>query len=353
MTNDQQLTTITIMPFFSIVIPAYNVAPYICGCLDSVLVQTFHDWEAICVDDGSTDCSGMILDEYARRDCRVRVIHQKKLGEGGARNSGLLLAKGEWVFFLDADDVMLPNSLSWLSACISPVDTIIRFGYSAFVTGCSPESSGNGMGIGIIDISSEIKMSEFYTYMWQHIYRRSVIGELRFKSYTRGCDRVFLNAFLLNRTNSVKVIDAICYGYRKRLGSAMNTIPSAQVLRDEMDHRLDIIEMIDAGHKKVDYAGNDWLEKYFTRCIYQIIKTRGSDRREVLSDWWNRLRRLRRVKGLSLCGRFVAWTCSVIRLWAWDTTVCYVIPRLLERGSVFRYLKRKLGFVSNEMPQVL
>ena len=63
-------------PVFSIIIPVYNVAPYLRECLDSVLAQTFADWEAICVDDGSTDGSGAILDEYAAKDARFRIVHQ-------------------------------------------------------------------------------------------------------------------------------------------------------------------------------------------------------------------------------------------------------------------------------------
>ena len=96
---------------FSIIIPVYNVAPYLRECLDSVLAQTFTDWEAICIDDGSTDGSGEILDEYAAKDKRFRVIHQKNAGVSAARNSGIDAANGEYVTFLDGDDAY---DRSWL-----------------------------------------------------------------------------------------------------------------------------------------------------------------------------------------------------------------------------------------------
>lgn len=99
-------------PRFSIIIPVYNVAPYLRECLDSVLAQTFTDWEAICVDDGSTDGSGAILDEYATRDARFRVIHQKNAGVSVARNKGMSLARGEWLWFVDGDDVLVRDALS-------------------------------------------------------------------------------------------------------------------------------------------------------------------------------------------------------------------------------------------------
>ena len=94
------------MPFFSIIIPVYNVAPYLRECLDSVIAQTFTDWEAICVDDGSTDGSGAILDEYAAKDKRFRVIHQKNAGVSVARNAAIELMHGDWFLFVDADDVI-------------------------------------------------------------------------------------------------------------------------------------------------------------------------------------------------------------------------------------------------------
>ena len=94
------------MPHFSIIIPVYNVAPYLRECLDSVLAQTFTDWEAICVDDGSTDGSGAILDEYAVKDKRFKVIHQDNAGVSAARNRALDVANGEWIGFLDGDDFL-------------------------------------------------------------------------------------------------------------------------------------------------------------------------------------------------------------------------------------------------------
>ena len=88
----------------SVVIPVYNAAPWLGACLDSVLVQTHKDIEVVCVDDGSTDGSSAILAEYAARDSRVRVLAQPNSGQGAARNRGLDAAKGEYVYFMDADD---------------------------------------------------------------------------------------------------------------------------------------------------------------------------------------------------------------------------------------------------------
>lgn len=88
----------------SVIIPVYNVRPYIERCLDAVCTQTYRELEIILVDDGATDGSGEVCDEYARKDNRIRVIHKKNGGTSSARNEGILAATGNYVGFLDADD---------------------------------------------------------------------------------------------------------------------------------------------------------------------------------------------------------------------------------------------------------
>jgi glycosyltransferase involved in cell wall biosynthesis len=118
-------------PYFSIIIPVYNVASYLRECLDSVLAQTFTDWEAICVDDGSTDESGAILDEYAAKDKRFRVAHRENQGVVAARKIGLELSSGERILFLDSDDWVDANMLQELYSCASKNNLdVIQFGFA-------------------------------------------------------------------------------------------------------------------------------------------------------------------------------------------------------------------------------
>lgn len=93
------------MPYISVIIPVYNVAAYLRECLDSLVSQTLSDWEAVCVDDGSTDESGEILKEYAAKDGRIRLFHQSNGGAAAARNRALKEAQGEYISFLDGDDI--------------------------------------------------------------------------------------------------------------------------------------------------------------------------------------------------------------------------------------------------------
>lgn len=107
-------------PKISVIIPVYNVENYIRACLDSILQQTFQDWECILVNDGSKDNSGKICDEYRRLDSRFKVIHKDNGGVSSARNRGLDIATGEWFTFVDSDDELTKDALSYmLKRCIS------------------------------------------------------------------------------------------------------------------------------------------------------------------------------------------------------------------------------------------
>lgn len=96
-------------PELSIILPVYNVDPWLCECLDSIQAQTFTDWEAILVDDGSIDFSGIFCDSYERNDSRFKVIHQKNAGVSAARNAGIETARGALLSFVDPDDFLSPN----------------------------------------------------------------------------------------------------------------------------------------------------------------------------------------------------------------------------------------------------
>lgn len=111
----------------SIVIPVYNVAEYLQTCIDSILVNDCRDWEVILVDDGSTDgISPQICDEnVARHPELIRVIHQQNKGPGGARNTGLEAAKGEYLFFVDSDDTIAPKALETLRRAVGETNSEI------------------------------------------------------------------------------------------------------------------------------------------------------------------------------------------------------------------------------------
>lgn len=120
------------MPFFSIIIPCYNQAIYLTDCLDSLLLQSYSDWEAIVINDGSTDNTGETAKKYTEKDSRIKLIDQSNQGLSAARNTGIKNAIGERLIFLDADDFFYDNALEVISrtAQLSDEYTLIQYGYA-------------------------------------------------------------------------------------------------------------------------------------------------------------------------------------------------------------------------------
>ena len=225
----------------SIIIPVYNVAPYLRECLDSVLAQKFGDWEAICVDDGSTDGSSAILDEYALNDKRFRIIHQKNAGVSATRNVALDLAIGEWLAFVDADDLLPVDSLAHLLSMAKDVDakvvigTVVRFGNGHEVT-VGPAEDGQYSPEDLY-----VKYNSLCAWSCGKIYKRSLWDGVRFPvgiAYSE--DRYILHKFLY-RFPRVPVVANPVYRYRRRADSAYGAAWKPAMLQC----RYALIEQID------------------------------------------------------------------------------------------------------------
>ena len=212
-------------PYFSIIIPVYNVAPYLRECLDSVLAQTFTDWEAICVDDGSTDGSGAILDEYAENDKRFRIIHQKNAGVSAARNAALELMNGDWFLFVDADDVIREDALQIFSKCLSnrKIDGILIYPYTSSWDGGKIPIRKVETKVLVEDASKEDLFLGPYAangFPFSRIYRRSKFSDLRFKVGMSMCEDVCFWFDALSIDAKWTILQADYYLYRQRATSA-------------------------------------------------------------------------------------------------------------------------------------
>ncbi len=213
----------------SVVIPVYNAERFIRFALDSVVHQTYSDWECICVDDGSTDGSGAILDEYAAKDERFRVVHKANGGEGAARNAGMDLATGAIVAFLDADDVWHPETLRLIAATREATGAdVIRYGWkpvSAHEGGFEPlpaDACGR-----IVDLKSRNESTiRFCTLGAATAVSRAVCGDIRFSSLTQGADLVFVLDCLL-RSGKAAIIEAPLLHYLTHPGQISRRVSRA------------------------------------------------------------------------------------------------------------------------------
>lgn len=221
------------MPKVSIIVPIYKAEKYLRCCLDSILQQTFTDWECILVDDGSPDGSGAICDEYSQRDSRFRVFHKENGGVSSARNLGIDNSNGDFLCFFDADDLIPKDSLSALVAPFNnDVDSTVG-GFQILGTNNEILFELKTQSTHRININEAIR--DFYPngsmdwqrYLWNRMFRMDVIHKyhIRFREdiYYKE-DGLFLVEFLCKSQKDIVYVEEIVYIYRKSEESATGKI---------------------------------------------------------------------------------------------------------------------------------
>lgn len=216
---------------FSLIIPVFNVEKYLGDCLDSVLDQSFQDWEAICVNDGSTDGSFSILAEYAAKDARIKVVSQANAGTAVARNTGLKEASGDYVFFLDSDDWLEANALQILSEKLNGEDMLCFSGKRYF------ESTGKynqadvlpekvyQSGMDYYNENALLPRDFAFVCVVLRVYNRSFLIQngLFFDDDISYEDNLWV-PLAVYHAHSIKVISVPLYIYRIREGSKMQDV---------------------------------------------------------------------------------------------------------------------------------
>lgn len=225
------------MPLISIIIPVYNVKPYLRQCLDSILAQDEQSWEAIVVDDGSTDGSSEICDEYASKDSRFRVFHKENGGVSSARNLALKYINGEWIAFIDSDDEITPDYLS-IPEAYKDCD-VIQKGYDVIRSNGDIISSHNISSDNLLDKKALIY--SFYVNnrnnaLWDKIISKKIIGQQEFNENVKiGEDFLFFLS-ILPRIKKYSFSGKGKYLYRRLPTSAMASI------NKDIPARLKVIE---------------------------------------------------------------------------------------------------------------
>lgn len=221
------------MPKISIIVPVYKAEKYLNRCIDSILAQTFTDFELLLIDDGSPDRSGEICDEYATKDVRIRVFHRQNGGVSTARNLGIDKAKGEWIYFVDSDDVVLPSALGTFCSLINSHCEFVMAGfYSSDENNIVREQPRM---VRQCELSVLEVLKEMYTptdfcyqgYLWCKFFQRKIIlqNHLRFdESISFNEDRLFIVEYLCCCKTLVSYSTKTIYNYIQRSNSAMSTL---------------------------------------------------------------------------------------------------------------------------------
>lgn len=212
----------------SVIVPVYRVEKYLPACIDSILNQTFTDFELILVDDGSPDRCPEICDETAKRDARVRAIHQANQGLSAARNAGIEAAHGAWLSFVDSDDFLAPDFLETLH------DAAVRAGADCALCGVQlTDEAGQKIGqlLSVADgvrtgrsiLETLCRASEIpYLVACNKLYRRDVFQTLRYPIGMQNED-TYLAAELFDTVQTVLCVSKPMYFYRQRADSIMHT----------------------------------------------------------------------------------------------------------------------------------
>ena len=211
-------------PLLSIIVPVYDVERYLPKCMDSILAQTFTDFELILVDDGSPDNCPALCDAAAAKDARIRVLHQKNGGLSAARNAGLDVARGEWIGFVDSDDYIAPEMYEILYKAVqsTAADLALCDYVKVDETGalCTqthvavPQKSLTGR---------ELLQKAYWTTVqiaWNKLYHRTIFAQLRYPVGKLNEDFFVIPEICLNTQKAVVVPDVLYY-YVQRGDSIM------------------------------------------------------------------------------------------------------------------------------------
>jgi len=254
-------------PNISIIVPIYNVEPFLRCCVDSLLQQTYADFELILVDDGSPDNCGAICDEYVAADDRVRVIHKPNGGLSDARNAGLKIAQGEYIAFVDSDDWGTPDYLECLLSALAENGAdicecdILRT--SGEETALTKEYHAAEVFTTVDAMEQLIHDGSFHQHVWNKLYRRDVIADILFPKGKTNEDEFWTYQVFGNAKKVVKIQDVL-YFYFQRPGSIMGETYSLKRL-DALEAKLQRQQYIDSKFPKLSQQARLNL---FGSCIY-------------------------------------------------------------------------------------
>lgn len=250
----------------SVIVPVYNVEPYLRKCLDSILAQTYQDLEILVIDDGSTDGSGKICDEYAEKERWIRVFHTENNGLSCARNLGLDNANGDWIGFVDSDDWIEPDMFEVLLRRAQETGAdVVDCGWYWEYPDRIEEHKGKEQILSSMEAIHMLVKQEIFNGVWNRLWKRRCFEGIRFPEGRIHEDvattyRVFLDE------NCVCVIPDIKYHYRQRKDSLSNILDMNYLAGFWRSHK----ERYDALNSKLNEADVRELLKY---CGVAVART--------------------------------------------------------------------------------
>lgn len=261
-------------PCVSVIVPVYNVEAYLTSCLTSVINQNYNNLEIIIIDDGSCDASSRIADEFADADKRIRVIHQDNRGIAETRNVGLREATGEWIFFVDGDDEVLPGAIRSLLLLAEKEQTKISMGgYRECTCRQGKERKKQVHVPNRVYRDTESMYRYFLTegrnfnFLWQKLYHKSVFQDLAFEK-GRYYEDILLLPDILEAAGNIAIMDVPVYSYRLRDNSITGST-NMKTHRDGLYARTQWMHHVQKQYPELVPACADVILEY---CCYLLGK---------------------------------------------------------------------------------
>ena len=277
----------------SIIVPIYNVAPYLRKCVDSLLAQDISDYEIILVDDGSPDESPEICDQYAGRYSNIKVIHQENAGLSAARNAGLAIAQGEYIMYVDSDDYLQPNVLGALltQAERDQLD-VLRFRYQnvnesgeAFAPYKDMTNYNDYSAIPTDGLTFLNERMGNQCYAVQFLIKREIAQQELFTPGIYFEDTDWTPRMLL-RAKRVASTDLVVYNYLWREGSITLSQKDIAKQRKQLQDKMDLLRKLNDWGNKVE--DRRWFDGMISSLVVNIVgiiaSTFYSDRREYIQQ---------------------------------------------------------------------
>jgi len=284
----------------SVIIPFYNLERYVRPCLDSVVAAfrrapTTDELEVVCVDDGSTDGTAALLDGYAPTfnpqppTLNLKVVHKPNGGEGSARNAGMDVATGEWVTFLDGDDVWLENYLFVSLPLLRAYENadIVAMRYASFDDGSVlPASTNSEVRTCVMDAHTALVDEALLNIgVFPTFFRRSFLSGARFSDLPLGADRLFV-AQCLARAEKIVMTESIVHGYRVRVGSMARAVWNARKVTSQCDYAFGSLLALIGSGKTLGSVGHAYLASIWLSDVpNRLLRLKASDRAEAIQHW--------------------------------------------------------------------
>ena len=318
----------------SVIVPVYNAAGYLRGCIENVLAQDFTDWELLLVDDESSDGSAEICDEYSRKDKRIKTIRAVHGGAAAARNRGIEEAGGGYICFVDSDDSIEPDYLSYMYKAALEYDAdIVSCGHDEPKEGEDSAAGDKGGDFCDCSLTDLLYQRGLMSVPWGYLFRRSLFDEVRFPEGTEAEDMGTIYRLFMAADKAVKGTK-VCYHYIQRGSSTIYTTAASR-RKAYYRHSRHMLHEVKTDKPEAFTAA---ISRHFSCCAQNLSETALSERGAFVNRLYSDMKKMsavvRKDRQARIINRAAAYILGV------SPAVLHIMLRMYYRIKIWRMKDR-------------